>query len=89
MDYDFVHSAMLYIPCNADYTAKFTPRDINVWCSRVFLGDGMVLELSTTKTWTRLSTGQMKRHTDGGCVVFALWSLGQEDLRLGGTPKKS
>src|SRR5690554_5366968 len=31
---------------------------------------GMVLELSTTKTWTRLSTGQMKRHTDGGCVVL-------------------
>jgi hypothetical protein len=39
MDYDFVHSAVMPIPCNADYTAAFTPKGINVWCRRLFLGD--------------------------------------------------
>lgn len=39
MDYDFYHSGLLEIPCNADYMAQIVPRDINVWISRLFLGD--------------------------------------------------
>ena len=82
MDYDFVHSAMLYIPCNADYTAKFTPRDINVWCSRVFLGDGdgfgivYYQDVDSIVYWANEAAYRWRLRG------FALWSLGQEDLRL-------
>ena len=82
MDYDFVHSAMLYIPCNADYTAKFTLRDINVWCSRVFLGDGDVFgivyyeDVDASVYWANEAAYRWRLRG------FALWSLGQEDLRL-------
>jgi spore germination protein YaaH len=82
MDYDFVHSAMMAIPCNADYTAAFTPRDINVWCSRLFLGDGdgfgivYYQDVDSLVYWSNEAAYRWKLRG------FALWSLGQEDLRL-------
>ncbi|NLI70645.1 MAG: glycosyl hydrolase [Firmicutes bacterium] len=82
MDYDFVHSPMLSIPCNADYTAVFIPRDINVWCSRLFLGDadgfGIVYyqDVDSLVYWANEAAYRW------GLRGFALWSLGQEDLRL-------
>jgi len=82
MDYDFVHSSLLPIPCNADYSAVFTPRDINVWCSRLFLGDadgfGIVYyqDVDSIVYWTNEAAYRW------GLRGFALWSLGQEDLRL-------
>jgi hypothetical protein len=81
-DYDFVHSALLSIPCNADYTAAYTPTDINVWCSRLFLGDadgfGIVFyeDLDAIIYWANQAAYRWKLRG------FALWSLGQEDLRL-------
>ena len=39
LDYDFFHSHLLPLSCGQDYTAKIVPRDINVWISRLFLGD--------------------------------------------------
>jgi hypothetical protein len=82
MDYDFVHSAVMNIPCNADYTAVFTPTDINVWCSRLFLGDsdgfGIVYyqDVDSLVYWSNEAAYRW------GLRGFALWSLGQEDLRL-------
>ena len=82
MDYDFVHSTLLNIPCNADYTAVFTPKDINVWCSRLFLGDadgfGIVYyqDVDSLVYWANEAAYRW------GLRGFALWSLGQEDLRL-------
>jgi len=82
MDYDFFHSALLAIPCNADYTATFIPRDINVWCSRLFLGDadgfGIVYyqDVDSLVYWANEAAYRW------GLRGFALWSLGQEDLRL-------
>jgi hypothetical protein len=82
MDYDFVHSSLLPIPCNADYSAVFTPCDINVWCSRLFLGDadgfGIVYyqDVDSIVYWTNEAAYRW------GLRGFALWSLGQEDLRL-------
>jgi hypothetical protein len=82
MDYDFVHSALLSIPCNADYAAAFTPTDINVWCSRLFLGDsdgfGIVYyqDVDSLVYWSNEAAYRW------GLRGFALWSLGQEDLRL-------
>jgi spore germination protein YaaH len=82
MDYDFFHSEMLGIPCNADYTATFTPKDINVWCSRLFLGDadgfGIVYyqDVDSLVYWANEAAYRWSLRG------FALWSLGQEDLRL-------
>jgi spore germination protein YaaH len=82
MDFDFVHSSLLPIPCNADYSAVFTPRDINVWCSRLFLGDadgfGIVYyqDVDSIVYWANEAAYRW------GLRGFALWSLGQEDLRL-------
>ena len=39
LDYDFFHSYLLALSCGQDYTARIVPRDINVWISRLFLGD--------------------------------------------------
>jgi hypothetical protein len=40
MDYDFFHSDdMLSLSCGNDYTASVIPVDINIWISRLFLGD--------------------------------------------------
>jgi len=82
MDYDFVHSAMLYIPCNAGYTAKFTPRDINVWCSRIFLGDGDGFGIVYYQDVDSIVYWANEAAYRWGLRGFALWSLGQEDLRL-------
>ena len=39
LDYEFYHSDLLALECGNDYTATVTPKDINVWVSRLFLGD--------------------------------------------------
>ena len=39
MDYDFFHSDLMEISCGNNYTAEVIPRDINIWISRLFLGD--------------------------------------------------
>ena len=82
MDYDFYHSAVLPIACNADYQAVFTPRDINVWCSRLFLGDsegfGIVYYQDVDSLVYWANQAAYRWNLKG----FALWSLGQEDLRL-------
>lgn len=39
LDYDFFHSDLLEISCGGNYTAKVIPKDINIWISRLFLGD--------------------------------------------------
>ena len=39
MDYDFFHSDLLPLSCGNDYTVKIIPKDINIWLSRLFLGD--------------------------------------------------
>jgi hypothetical protein len=39
MDYDFFHSQLLALSCGNDYEVKIIPKDINIWISRLFLGD--------------------------------------------------
>ena len=40
MDYDFFHSDdMTSLSCGNDYQATVIPVDINIWISRLFLGD--------------------------------------------------
>lgn len=82
MDYDFYHSNLLQIPCNADYTAKVIPRDINVWISRLFLGDAdgfSILYYQDVDSLVYWSNEAAYRWDLRG---IAIWSLGQEDMRL-------
>jgi len=82
MDYDFYHSVLLAIPCNGDYAATFTPRDINVWCSRLFLGDSEGFGIVYYQDVDSLIYWGNEAAYRWGLRGFALWSLGQEDLRL-------
>ena len=39
LDYEFFHSKLLPLVCGNDYQVTVIPKDINVWISRIFLGD--------------------------------------------------
>ncbi|MCL1949213.1 MAG: glycosyl hydrolase family 18 protein [Turicibacter sp.] len=82
MDYDFFHSKLMPIPCNADYTAQVIPRDINVWIARLFLGDGDGFGIVFYQDVDSLVYWANEAAYRWGLRGFALWSLGQEDLRL-------
>ncbi len=82
MDYDFYHSGLLEIPCNADYTAQIVPRDINVWISRLFLGDADGFSILYYQDVDSLVYWSNEAAYRWGLRGIAIWSLGQEDLRL-------
>ena len=82
MDYDFYHSRLLEIPCNADYMAQIVPRDINVWISRLFLGDADGFSILYYQDVDSLVYWSNEAAYRWGLRGIAIWSLGQEDLRL-------
>lgn len=82
MDYDFYHSNLLQIPCNADYTAKVIPRDINVWISRLFLGDADGFSILYYQDVDSLVYWLNEAAYRWDLRGIAIWSLGQEDMRL-------
>ena len=82
MDYDFYHSNLLQIPCNADYTARVVPRDINVWISRLFLGDADGFSILYYQDVDSLVYWANEAAYRWGLRGIAIWSLGQEDMRL-------
>jgi len=82
MDYDFYHSGLLQVPCNADYTAKVVPRDINIWISRLFLGDADGFSILYYQDVDSLVYWSNEAAYRWGLRGIAIWSLGQEDLRL-------
>lgn len=82
LDYDFFHSHLLSLSCGQDYTAKIVPRDINVWISRLFLGDAdgfsilYYQDVDSLVYWANEAAYRWKLRG------IAIWSLGQEDMRL-------
>lgn len=83
MEYDFFHSDdMLTLTCGNNYTARVVPIDINVWISRLFLGDAdgfSVLyyqDVDSLIYWANEAAYRWKLR--GMCM----WSLGQEDMRI-------
>jgi len=72
----------LEIACGGDYSAIVTPRDINVWISRLFLGDAdgfSILYYSDVDSLVYWSNEAAYRWNLRG---IAIWSFGQEDMRL-------
>ncbi len=82
LDYEFFHSNLLQLSCGNDYTAKVIPRDINIWISRLFLGDAdgfsilYYQDVDSLVYWANQAAYRWKLR--GMCM----WSLGQEDMRL-------
>ena len=81
-DYDFYHSDILALSCGNDYDITVTPKDINIWLSRLFLGDAdgfSILYYQDVDSLTYWANQAAYRWKLRG---IAIWSLGQEDLRL-------
>lgn len=82
LDYDFYHTVTLPLVCGNDYPLKIVPRDINVWLSRLFLGDAQGFsilyyqDVDSLVYWANEAAYRWKLRG------IAIWSLGQEDLRL-------
>ena len=82
LDYEFYHSHMMPLECGNDYTAKIIPRDINIWISRLFLGDAdgfsilYYQDVDSLIYWANQAAYRWKLR--GMCM----WSLGQEDMRV-------
>jgi len=82
MDYDFFHSGVLPLVCGNDYSVKVVPKDINVWISRLFLGDAdgfsilYYQDVDSLVYWANEAAYRWKLRG------IAIWSLGQEDMRL-------
>ena len=82
LDYDFFHSHLMELSCGNDYTVKITPKDINIWISRLFLGDAdgfsilYYQDVDSLVYWANEAAYRWKLRG------IAIWSLGQEDMRL-------
>ena len=82
LDYDFFHSDLLELSCGGNYTARIIPKDINIWISRLFLGDAdgfsilYYQDVDSLVYWANQAAYRWKLR--GMCM----WSLGQEDMRL-------
>jgi hypothetical protein len=82
MDYDFFHSQLLALSCGNDYEVKIIPKDINIWISRLFLGDAdgfsilYYQDVDSLVYWANEAAYRWKLRG------IAIWSLGQEDMRL-------
>lgn len=82
LDYEFFHSPLLALSCGEDYTVKIAPKDINVWISRLFLGDAdgfsilYYQDVDSLVYWSNEAAYCWKLRG------VAFWSLGQEDMRL-------
>ena len=82
MDYDFFHSDLLRITCGGDYTARVIPKDINVWISRLFLGDADGFSILYYQDVDSLVYWANEAAYRWNLRGIAIWSLGQEDTRL-------
>lgn len=82
LDYEFYHSKLLDLTCGEDYIIKIEPKDINVWLSRLFLGDSdgfsilYYQDVDSLIYWANEAAYRWK------LKGVAIWSLGQEDMRL-------
>lgn len=82
LDYEFYHSHELALTCGNDYTVTITPKDINIWIARLFLGDADGFSILYYQDVDSLVYWANEAAYRWGVRGFAMWSLGQEDMRL-------
>ena len=67
---------------NNDYTVTITPKDIDIWIARLFLGDADGFSILYYQDVDSLVYWANEAAYRWGVRGFAMWSLGQEDMRL-------
>ena len=82
LDYEFHHSHELALACGNDYTVTITPKDIDIWIARLFLGDADGFSILYYQDVDSLVYWANEAAYRWGVRGFAMWSLGQEDMRL-------
>ena len=82
LDYDFFHSDLLPITCGNNYTVTVIPKDINIWISRLFLGDADGFSILYYQDVDSLVYWANQAAFRWGLRGMCMWSLGQEDMRL-------
>ena len=82
LDYEFYHSHELALACGNDYTVTITPKDIDIWIARLFLGDADGFSILYYQDVDSLVYWANEAAYRWGVRGFAMWSLGQEDMRL-------
>ena len=82
MDYEFYHSGLLELECGKDYSVTVTPKDINIWTARLFLGDADGFSILYYQDVDSIVYWANQAAYRWGLRGIAIWSLGQEDLRL-------
>jgi len=82
MDYDFVHSDIMELECGKNYTVTVKPVDINVWIARLFLGDADGFSILYYQDVDSLVYWSNQAAYKWQLRGMAVWSLGQEDMRL-------
>lgn len=82
MDYDFFHSHEMLLECGNDYEMKVVPHDLNVWLSRMYLGDADGFSIMYYSDVDSIVYWANEAAYTYGVSGIAIWSLGQEDMRL-------
>ena len=82
MDYDFFHSHEMSLECGNDYEMKVVPHDLNVWLSRMYLGDADGFSIMYYSDVDSIVYWANEAAYTYGVSGIAIWSLGQEDMRL-------
>ncbi|MDD4462454.1 MAG: glycosyl hydrolase family 18 protein [Eubacteriales bacterium] len=81
-EFDFMHSNELNLVCGGDYTVTVKAHDINIWLGRLFLGDADGFSLLYYTDVDSLVYFANQAAYRWGLRGLAIWSLGQEDLRI-------
>ena len=81
-EFDFMHSNELSLVCGGDYTVTVKAHDINIWLGRLFLGDADGFSLLYYTDVDSLVYFANQAAYRWGLRGLAIWSLGQEDLRI-------
>ena len=79
---DFHSDDMLSLSCGNDYQATVIPVDINIWISRLFLGDADGFSILYYQDVDSLIYWANEAAYRWNLRGMCMWSLGQEDLRL-------
>lgn len=70
------------LECGNDYEMKVVPHDLNVWLSRMYLGDADGFSIMYYSDVDSIVYWANEAAYTYGVSGIAIWSLGQEDMRL-------
>ena len=82
-DYDFYYTEEIEdMTCGNDYSITVTPHDIDLWITRIFLGDADGYAIMYYQDVDSIVYWANQAAYRWGLKGICLWSLGQEDMKL-------